>query len=82
MSRRSFIREGGHFVPRVLYEPDDLKYRPDACPQCGGSGTQIERLDEERYDCLVPCWACQTYCKACDKHVAKKGHECVPKEKA
>jgi hypothetical protein len=76
MSRRSFIREGGHFVPRVLFESDDLKYNPDTCKQCGGTGTQIERLDAELYDTTVPCWACQTYCRACDKHVSKKGHEC------
>jgi hypothetical protein len=78
MARRSFIQEGGHLVPRVLFEPD-LKHRAE-CKQCGDTGVQIERIDEERYDVLVPCFACQVYCKACDKHVRKSGHQCVPKK--
>jgi len=77
MARRSFVSEGGHLVPRTLFEPTSLG--PYSCPQCCDTGVSIERIDEERYDVVVPCWACRRFCKPCNKYVAKKGHECPTK---
>jgi hypothetical protein len=77
MSR--FVEWDGKLVPRSLFDAteDDLSYRPDSCKMCRDSGVLQETIDEERYDVMVPCWACRRYCKACNKHVKKSGHECV-----
>ena len=78
MSRRSFVRDGDQFVPRVLFEPPGLG--PYSCKICRDTSVLIERIDEERHDVLVPCWSCRRYCKPCDKYVPKEGHACPAKE--
>ena len=76
MSR--FVDDNGRLVPRSLFHGgDDLKYRPDECKVCQGTGVLLETIDEERYDVTVPCWACRVFCRACNKHVKKTGHQCV-----
>jgi hypothetical protein len=71
--------EDGRIVPRILFDPVDLKYRPDVCKVCDGMGVTLQTLDEERYDVAMPCWACRVFCKACNKYVNKSGHQCVEK---
>jgi len=74
MSR--YVHDGGRYWPRVLFDPP---VNPPAgeCMHCGGTGVRAESIDEERYDVLVPCRWCQTFCKVCDKWVQKAGHECA-----
>ena len=48
----------------------------DVCVHCDGMGTVMEQIDEERLPVSVPCYWCRVYCKACDRYVPKKGHEC------
>ena len=78
MSRRSFVEEGGHIVPRVLYEPASLG--PYKCRTCCDTGVLIERIDEERFDTVIPCPTCRMFCKACNKTVRRVGHKCASKE--
>jgi hypothetical protein len=78
MSRRGhWVQDGDRIVPRLLFEPTDLKYRPDSCKVCDDLGVTVETIDEERYDVTVPCWKCRVFCKACNKYVKKSGHQCV-----
>jgi hypothetical protein len=73
MSR--WVEDRGHIYPDVFFEPP-VNPPKGACPHCGGTGVRTETIDEERYDVVVACEWCRTYCKACDKHVAKTGHDC------
>ena len=73
MSR--WVQWGDKIVPAFLLEPE-LNQRAE-CRLCGDSGYLLETIDEERYDVAVPCWKCRVFCKACDKHVRKAGHQCV-----
>jgi hypothetical protein len=73
MSR--YVQVGKHIFPASMFEPD-LKPPPGACKQCGGRGSLVETIDSERFDVLVPCWSCQTFCKTCNRYVKKGGHEC------
>ena len=77
MSRNRWVQWGDRIVPATLFEPRDFKYRPDACKTCDDTGVTVETIDEERYDVVVPCWRCRVFCKACNKHVKKSGHQCV-----
>lgn len=72
MSR--YVNYRGRIVPASLLEPFIIK--PGECTHCGGTGEIAETIDEERYDEMVPCFMCQVFCKACDKHVKKTGHQC------
>jgi hypothetical protein len=76
MGRNDWVQFGDRIVPATLFEAD-LKQRSAGCKMCGDTGVQIDCIDEERYDVVVPCWACRTFCKACNKHVKKSGHQCV-----
>lgn len=80
MSRHSrFVEWDGRLVPASLFDAtDDLTRKPD-CGICCDRGVVQETIDEERYDVMVPCWNCRQFCKACNKHVRKSGHECVAK---
>lgn len=80
MRRSNWVYSGGRPVPRALFEPLDPNPRPGVCTVCDGAGVTVETIDEERYDVLVPCWKCRTYCRTCKKYVSKNGHECPVKE--
>lgn len=47
-----------------------------ACSFCGGSGWVWERVDRERNEVQVPCYACRNWCGICKAHVKRGGHEC------
>lgn len=46
------------------------------CGRCDGKGYYWESIDDERSDVKVSCYMCHVFCKLCDRHVKKTGHEC------
>ncbi len=72
-----WVKWRGQTVPRTLMEPE-VNPPASACRHCGGAGEVPETIDDEKYDVMVPCHMCRTYCKACAKWVKKSGHDCQP----
>jgi excinuclease UvrABC ATPase subunit len=73
MSR--YVQHEGHLWPPGVFDPP-MNPPKGACAHCGGTGQRVESIDDERPDVLVPCEACQEYCRVCDKYRQKGGHEC------
>jgi hypothetical protein len=72
---------GRKLVPSFLCVPP-LDVPKGACSRCGGSGSIPESIDEDLPDEMVPCFMCQTFCRACSDWVKKSGHECKGKGKS
>jgi hypothetical protein len=73
------VSYGGHLYPRSLFDGSlDPPPKPGDCVHCGGSGVRVESIDEDLHDAVVPCFACQEYCKTCKRYRKKGGHKCRP----
>lgn len=46
------------------------------CQRCGGTGKVREVSGEYAQDDMLPCLACQMFCRGCHQWVSKDGHEC------
>lgn len=74
MSR--YVMDGGRLLPRIALEPE-LNPPRGACMRCGGTGSISEQVNSARYDVMVPCQMCQSYCKTCGRY-RKRVHICQP----
>jgi hypothetical protein len=74
-----YVDWGGKIVPRSAVKPME-PIEAGTCGRCGGLGAVPEQIDDDRHDVMVPCYACQVFCKACGKYRTKP-HEC-PKQAA
>ena len=69
------VKYGGHLYPSNPFDDPAAPLKPGACTWCGGTGLRAESINDNRPDELVPCFACQRFCKACGKY-RKVGHQC------
>lgn len=50
------------------------------CDVCNGAGHLRDASGAYSVDDLIPCLACQRFCRGCGQWVSKDGHECECKE--